>query len=476
MRTVRSAWSLALVGAVGASLITGCGGASEPRLEASPYVGAVGAASPTQSPIATAHQADTRDLYVVDPKTGATIPLLSAPGIQGNAEVSPDGERAVFESRAPGEPSQIHVVDLLDPEGTTRQLTRMKHGASDPTWSPDGTRIAFAGTRRRSGDPRPDTDIFVMNADGSGIRRFAGTPKDDGLPDWSPDGSLVAFQSGFNVGAGERSDIWLASVPDGTRTLLDLHFYPWGGDPEWSPDGRWIAYSRFAPGTLNGEIPYVELLVVRPDGTQQHRIDDSDGPYGEWRRNPSWSSNGRSIVVQGRTSVGIIDVESGDLRNILVGTPTAEPTWGPGGIAVSLTQADAAAMPQATVQTGWGPTWEPSWAGRPDATVVRCGLNGDANVIDPGMLTLEFVNESHHEATFKVVRLRHGRRPADLQAGPSIGGGWGDRSAPSATDIWSSPRAITSGRWVILCWKDLIDSPRGLHLVPVGIAGPFEIG
>jgi TolB protein len=75
-------------------------------------------------------------------------------------------------------------VWTIDADGADlTQLTRAPYPEFDPSWSPDGTEIAFRS--ERSGEP----EIWIMNADGTGQRRLT-----DGLsPAWSPDGSLIAF-------------------------------------------------------------------------------------------------------------------------------------------------------------------------------------------------------------------------------------------------------------------------------------------
>jgi len=108
---------------------------------------------------------------------------------------------------------------------------------------PDGARIAFHS--RRQGVNR----IFIMNADGSDIRRLSEGSEMDGVPCWSPDGQWIAFQSGHNP----HEDIY-AIRPDGsalTRLTRDE-----GDDwaPDWSPDGRTIAFT-------NGRGPCVIRLV-----------------------------------------------------------------------------------------------------------------------------------------------------------------------------------------------------------------------
>lgn len=440
----------------------------------------------TQASIELASTAERgRDIYVVAPETGVATPLVWPLGSHTDAEVSPDGRRVVYESREHGDPSQIFVQEA---DGTTRQLTDLRRGAHDPTWSPDGSRIAFAAARGRGAGPGVDTDIFVMNpfvttADGSHIRRLVGTGKDDGHPDWSPDGSRIAFHSryvGRTIGI-PGGLIRVASVRTGSVTRLTGSHTPWGEvDPAWSPDGRSIAFSRFPRSTINGTIPWARLFLMRPNGTHIRHVGKSDS-YGHME-NPSWSPDGRSIVVQGGPSVGVIDLESERLRTILTGAPGAEPSWGVDGITVSMTRADAATGPQATI--GWHPTWEPSWSGHQglDATVTltgsMCELGGVDGLIRPGVLTFRLVNEARLEGLFRVARLGRGQRPIDLlyDTPPYLGRRSSAFLQPSVTREWSSSKEITSGRWAVVCWEDRIAVPNGWQMVPVGVAGPIEIG
>ncbi len=331
-----STMKLAFVGAIVASLLVSCEATPEPRLEAS--ASDVGGSSPTEAPATPAPNVAKLDLYVVDPETGEATQLLSGPGSQQDAEVSPDGRRVVYESGAPGVPPQIFV---LEAGGAERKLTQMKRGASDPTWSPDGTQIAFAGTRPGDGDPRPDADIFVMNADGSRIRRLAGTPRPDGNPDWSPDGSLIAFHEHHVHDLWQPAGfVWVASVS--TRALTRVTGgRDWSaGDPAWSPDGRWIAYSGFGGDTLNGRVYTSWLGLTRPTGIHERRLRES--PPLHLIENPSWSPDGRRIVFEENDppavgirwdghvgNVGIIDVRTKRTRWLVKDARSDQPSWGP---------------------------------------------------------------------------------------------------------------------------------------------------
>src|SRR3989442_12739243 len=138
---------------------------------------------------------DGTGLRVVFPTSGSFVPDRMA--------FSPDGSRIA--ARLVGRPG-IWVAGL---DGShTIQLT---HGANDdwPSWSPDGTQIAFAGSpgatrpcaprRFDYGCPR---DLYVVNADGSGLRRITNDHSVDSAPSWSPNGRELAFE-GSSRGAGD---------------------------------------------------------------------------------------------------------------------------------------------------------------------------------------------------------------------------------------------------------------------------------
>lgn len=92
--------------------------------------------------------------------------------------------------------SDIYLTRGADTTWTN--LTRSEENDGWPVWSPDGTRIAFQRAVRVEGEPeRNDThlDIFVMNADGSAVERLTDHPADDYRPSWSHDGTRIAFTS-----------------------------------------------------------------------------------------------------------------------------------------------------------------------------------------------------------------------------------------------------------------------------------------
>lgn len=172
-------------------------------------------------------------------------------------ELSPNGEWVLFTNHGNG-------LWLIKPNGDNPHSLTDRDDI-DPTWSPDGSMIAFASSRAGM------RQLFVMNADGSNIRQVTNLDNMGGRSTWSPDGTRLAFYRGP---AGDHN-IYIINI-DGTGLVQLTN----GGDnlgPSWSPDGNWIAFTSFRDGNN-------EIYLIHPDGTNITRLTDS--PISDWQ--PRW--------------------------------------------------------------------------------------------------------------------------------------------------------------------------------------------
>jgi len=180
-----------------------------------------------------------------------------------------------------------------DGSGVTR-LTNNPASDEIPVWSPDGTRIVFSSFRDPAGSfgtQSGNRDIYVMNADGSNVKRLTNDPGLDIGASWSPDGSKIAFISDRYVAAyGTRVyGIYIMNA-DGSNVVMPTRPF-WDGGAAWSPDGKKIAFSSAARHSEEQVYPHTEIYVMNVDGSGITRL-TTNGASDDV---VSWSPDGKQI-------------------------------------------------------------------------------------------------------------------------------------------------------------------------------------
>ena len=238
------------------------------------------------------------------------------------------------------------------PSGQGRHL--LARGAEQPAWSPDHTRIAFAG----GGLVRPK-GIWVMNADGSAQRRLT-TRLGDRNPTWSPDGRRLAFSGGSSPTGSE--DLWIVPAAGGKARPLLRTPRANEGAPDWSPDGRRIALESTRSGSR-------QIWVLTLASGQARRLTG-----GRDSVSPDWAPDGRRIafVKLGRNGyrIAVMDVDSRRVKLLQSGTPLSvdNPAWSPDGRRIAFQRGGQVLTMRAdgsdrryVTRAAWGTNDGPDW-------------------------------------------------------------------------------------------------------------------
>lgn len=182
---------------------------------------------------------DGGELWLVD-RDGARERRLTPEeaATHSDPDWSPDGARIAYAASKHGRSSALYVMDVAT--GEHRRLTDGRAEDRAPRWSPDGSSILFWS--RREGD-EASADLYVVPAQGGDARLLATR---DGMPGasmdgrWSPDGSTIAFTTSVRG----RSEIAFAHLRDGSVARIErLGATPFDdSDASWRPDGRGVVY------------------------------------------------------------------------------------------------------------------------------------------------------------------------------------------------------------------------------------------
>lgn len=268
--------------------------------------GPAGAAFPGRNGvIAYESKSSPRGVFFVRRANGTGLRRLWGGGPAAEPAISPQGRRIAF--------GRYGAVWVMNADGTDlRKLTVLPERDAQPAWSPGANAIAFA-----SGGPG-GRRLYVVGADGNRLRRVTTAGPDDHSPAWSVRNRIAFVRSSGRHG----DDIWVADPATSDTWRLSPHRHE-DRSPSWSPDGRRIAFVRGRPGRA-------DVHVMSADGSRVRRLTRLRTAV----TTPAWSPDGRRIAFsmgrRGKRQIYVMRSDGRRLRQLTRGrTDAREPDWGP---------------------------------------------------------------------------------------------------------------------------------------------------
>ena len=276
------------------------------------------------------------DICVMDGDGGNYVKLTDDLAFDTQPSWSPDGDRIAF--------NRGYAIHVMDADG--RNLMKLTKGSenSEPSWSPDGTKVAFTRGLFKG------KNVWVVDADGQNQIQL--TQLGENLnPAWSPDGNRIAFVA-FRRDAGFQ--IYVMDENGGNQERLtrgmELKYMP-----SWSPDGKNIVYEAKRQDGI------FQIYVVKTDGSGHQKMLTRDLPH---KLSPAWSPDGRTIAYVAskdldpdkRDEIHLMTADGDYLKNLSKGRRSSDtdPDWfDPVGWSVS---------PAVNVVTTWGKIKKPTSA------------------------------------------------------------------------------------------------------------------
>ena len=210
--------------------------------------------------------------------------------------------------------SDVYVLDTSAPAGSPWRALTANRGSKVPSWSPDGKRIAYAS----------EGHINIVDAAGGEPVRLT---RADGYGDWgsnqrwSPDGTRLAFASVVN---GNNYEVFIVNA-DGSGLTNVTRNAAWDGPPSWSPDGRRLVFPSNRESTPTTSD--YGVFVMDADGSNVKRLTSWSGHC--WV--PACSPDGRQIIVSSGRALYVMNADGSSLARLPIKTPLnswdSAPVW-----------------------------------------------------------------------------------------------------------------------------------------------------
>lgn len=205
-------------------------------------------------------------------------------------DITPDGHKMIFDAREDeNHPVCLYSINLFD-----YSIQLIKSNAGYPCISPDGKRIAYTSNNK----------MYTSDIDGSNEQILSNISAYYEISDWSPDGSKIAL----TIEQNDNSDLWIINS-DGTnltRITTNPNRDYW---PVWSPDGQKLAFTSVNSGNY-------DLWLVNVDGTNLNQLTTHPAVDNQ----PEWSKDGSKILFSssrgGSKDIWVLDVNTSDINTL----------------------------------------------------------------------------------------------------------------------------------------------------------------
>ena len=251
---------------------------------------------------------DIQNIYTSDYDGANQTRITITPSLDITPVWSPDAQAIAYTSYGSGYPDII-VAEIYKGRSSRPAKGNDRVHNFLPAWSPDGSKLAFMSNR--DGNP----EIYVINRDGSGLRRLTFHPENDVTPTWAPSGNQLAFTSNRTG----KPQIWIMN-DDGSQQRK-LTNESWCDRPTWSPAPfNEIAYASQSGGGYDIRIYDVSKAITTT-------ITDGIGS----NESPAFSPTGRHVAYvstrAGKAQIFTIRRDGTNRKQITTSGDNRFPNW-----------------------------------------------------------------------------------------------------------------------------------------------------